>query len=117
MSGPFKMKGNPMQRNFGSPMTQERNLLQKLAGTTSTGQKLVKSEKREDSVELANFKAEMIANREASKNNNNNDKLKKVKTKKKKNWKVSVGNKTIGNASNPDLDNSNDLENANNRMS
>ena len=25
MSGPFKMKGNPMQRNFGTPFRQENN--------------------------------------------------------------------------------------------
>jgi len=66
----------------------------------------VKSKKKEDSPELAKFKQEQRDRRaadKAAKKAAKKAKKNKNKSKKSKNWKVNIGNTSIGNASNPDL--------------
>lgn len=66
----------------------------------------VKKTKKEDSRELAAFKQQMLDRRKADKQAEKDaKKAKKNKGKKKKdrNWKVKVGDTSIGNASNPEL--------------
>jgi len=63
-----------------------------------SGAELVKVEKKEDSDKLAAFKQEQRDKRAAEK-----AAKKTKKTKKDGNWKVTIGNTSIGNASNPKL--------------
>ena len=86
----------------------DRNLWQRLTGRTSTGVKLYKAEKKADSAELVAFKQELRNKRaadKAAKKAAKKAKRNENKSTKKKDWKVKIGNTTIGNTSNPTFGN------------
>jgi hypothetical protein len=85
-------------------------LLGRVKGSKNKLPKLirVKNKKKEDSRELAAFKQQMLDRRKADKQAEKDAKKAKKnkgKNKKKKdhNWKINIGNVSVGNASNPEL--------------
>ena len=73
-----------------NPITQKRTLLQRLTNKTSTGKKTVRVKKVKKSKYRKTKEGEIKAS--------------KTKSKRDPNWKVKIGNTTIGNTSNPTFD-------------